>query len=104
MIQWLREQFTPEQRRIIGAEAQQLLDNKHFQDAFKSVDDYLNEKSLSIDTNKKDGREAAAHIVTAKQLLQAVQREVIRKVEDGEVARVEIEEIERNRRPLRFMR
>lgn len=101
MIQWLKDQFTPEQRRIIGAEAQQLLDNKHFQEAFEAVESYLVENAKTCDPDNKD---KSQRIVISMQLLEAVKREIVRKVEDGEVAKVEIEELERRNRPLRFVR
>ena len=43
-----------EQRRIIRAEARQLLDNKHFQEAFDAVELYLRNAALSCDVDNRD--------------------------------------------------
>ncbi len=101
MLDYLRELLTPEKRRIIGAEAQQALDNRHWKEAFVSVNQYLDEVALSCDP---DNKEKAQRIVLSKQLLASIQRELIRKIEDGEVARTEIEAIEAARRPRSFSR
>lgn len=90
-----------DQRIIIGNEARQLLENKHFVDAFESVDYYLNQVALSCDPDNKD---KASRIVISKQLLAAIKREIERKVEDGEMANIEISELERKKGLLRFMR
>lgn len=93
--------MTPEQRRIYGAEAKQLLDNKHFKDAFTAVDDYLNAQALAC---SPDDATKAQRIVISKQLLQAVKREIVRKIEDGEVAEVQMQEIEQRRGLRKFLR
>ena len=92
--------MTPEARRIRAADAQHLLDNKLFKEAFSSVEQYLIDKAHSTDTND---RERTANVVNCMQLLQAVKREIIRVVEDGEVAKIEIEQTEK-RKLLRFIR
>lgn len=101
MIQWLRDAFSPEQRRVIGAEAQQLLDNKHLIDAFESVDHYINERALACDPTKP---EQAVNVINCKQLLAAVRREIERKIADGDMARIEIEQLEQSRIPRMFRR
>jgi hypothetical protein len=93
--------MTPEQRKIHGAEAKQLLDNKHFKEAFEAVDDYLNAAALAC---SPDDAAKAQRIVISKQLLQAVKREIVRKIEDGEVAEVQISEIEQRRGLRKFLR
>lgn len=90
-----------EQRRIVGNEARQLLENKHFKDAFTAVAEYLDQNALAFDPDNKD---KAARIIISKQLLAAIKREIERKVEDGEIANVELSEIERKRSILRFYR
>jgi hypothetical protein len=97
----LRQLFSPEQRRIIGAEAQQLLENTHFRGAWEAVDEALNEAALSCDP---DDKEKAQRIILSKQLLAAVRREIERKVADGEFAKAELEEIDLRSRPRRFTR
>jgi tellurite resistance protein len=101
MIQQLRNFLTPERRRIIGAEAQQALDNKHWKEAFVAVNEYLDQVALSCDPDNKD---KAQRIVLSKQLLATIKQELIRKIEDGEVAKVEIEQIEARNRPRLFTR
>jgi hypothetical protein len=97
----MSEEQTPEQRRIVANEARQLLENKHFQDAFAAVDAYLETQAIACDPDNKD---KAARIIISKQLLQAVRREVIRKMEDGYMAEVQIAEIERKRGLFQFRR
>jgi tellurite resistance protein len=101
VIQSIRDYFSPQQRRIVGAEAQQLLDNKHFREALEAVDAYLAETARQCDP---DNKEKAQRVVISMQLLEAIKREILRKVEDGEMARIEIHELERRKRPLRFER
>lgn len=90
-----------EQRAIIGNEARQLLENKHLRDAFSAVNERLDEMAMACDPDNKD---KAARIVISKQLLAAIKREIERKIEDGEMAQVELSEIERKRWNLKFYR
>lgn len=101
MMDRLRQMFTPEQRRIIGAEAQQSMNDKHWNAALSAVEGYLVEQAKSCDP---DNKEKSQRIVISMQLLDAIKRELIRKIEDGEFARVEIEELSRRNRALRFVR
>lgn len=98
-IQWLRNSMSPEQRHVIGAEAKQALENKHWNEALDAVQDYLVEGAKACDP---DNKEKAARIVISMQLLEAIKRELIRKIEDGDMAAVEIEQIERARGRTRF--
>jgi hypothetical protein len=88
----LRQMFTPEQRRIIGNEARQLLENVHFREAFEAVESHLVDQAKSCDPDNKD---KAQRVVIAMQIMEGIKREIIRKVEDGHVAEVEIAELER---------
>lgn len=101
MLQTIRNFLTPEQRRIIGVEAQQALDNRHLKEAFEGVADYLEEQAQDCDP---DNKERAQRIVLSKQLLGSIKRELIRKIEDGEMAKIEIAELEKRRKPLQFYR
>lgn len=92
MMQSLRQFFSPEQRRVIGQEAKQLLENKHFREAFDAVEAYLIDQAKACDPDNKDKTQ---RVVIAMQLHEAVKREIIRKVEDGEMAAIEMREIER---------
>lgn len=101
MIQYLRDVFSPQQRRVIGAEAKQLLENKHFREAFSAVETRVIESAKSCDPNKPDH---AQNIVITLQLLEAVKREIVRKIEDGEMAKIELDEIEKKTRKSVFLR
>lgn len=95
------ESPTYEQQRIISNEARQLLENKHFRDAFAAVDGYLEAQALSCDP---DQPEKARRIVIAKQLLTGIRREIVRKMEDGIMAETMLAEIEQKRRARRIVR
>lgn len=95
MLEMIKGYLTPERRRIIGAEAAQALRDKHWNEAFEAVDDYLDKVALSCDP---DNKEKAQRIVISKQLLQSVRQALIRKIEDGEAARIEIERLEPRKR------
>jgi hypothetical protein len=101
MIQALRDFFSPEQRRIVGAEAKQALENRHWKEAFEAVDGYLVGQAKACDPDNKDKTQ---RVIIAIQLMEALKRELIRKVEDGEMAKIEMQELERKNRPLRFIR
>lgn len=79
-------------RRIEGNDASGLLNNPLFKQAFTAVGDYLEQAALSCDP---DNKEKAARIVISKQLLAAVRREIVRVIEDGKVAEVQLAELER---------
>jgi hypothetical protein len=101
MIDRIRQMFTPEQRSIIGAEAQQLLDNRHFKEAFEAMDAYLVDQAKGCNP---DNKEQAQRVVIALQMLEGIKREIVRKVQDGEVAKIEMQEMERRRAPTKFLR
>lgn len=101
MLSRLRELLNPHERRSIGIEARQLLENSHFREAWDAVDGYLNEVALSCDPDNKD---KAQRVILSKQLLAAVKREFVRKVEDGDMASIQIAELEGRKTPLRFVR
>lgn len=86
--------MTPEQRKIKGREAKQLLENPLLKEAFAAVDRYIDDQAFSC---SPDDAVRAQRIIVSKQLLQAVKREIIRKIEDGEVAEIQIAEIEKQR-------
>jgi hypothetical protein len=95
------EEIEPGRRVVIANEARQILENVHFQQAFAAVDDLLEAQALACDPDNKD---RAARIVIGKQLLQAIRREIIRKMDDGYMAEVQIAGIERKRGLLKFKR
>lgn len=101
MLQRLIEMLSPQERAVIGEEARQLLENKHYRAAWSALDDYITAQEESCDP---DNAEKARRLIVTRQLLRALHREFDRKVQDGEVAKVEMDEVERARRPIRFMR
>jgi hypothetical protein len=100
MLQSIRQFLSPENRRVIGEEAKQLLQNKHFREAFESVEAHLIDAAKSCDP---DNKEKTQRVVIALQLLDGVKREIVRKVEDGEMAHFELAELER-KKSFRFVR
>jgi hypothetical protein len=86
-----------EQRSIVSAQAKQSLEDPHWRDAFRDVESYIVDKLKGCDTGSKEGQERAANAVNCLQMLEALKRELYRKVEDGEMARVEIRELEKRR-------
>ncbi len=92
---------TLETRRIRGREAKQLMDNPLLKDAFAAVAAYIDEQAL---TCKLEDKDRAQMIVASKRLLESIKREIIRKIEDGQIADVQISEIEEKRRLRLFRR
>lgn len=86
--------FSPEQRRTIGIEAKQLLDNKHLKEAFSAVEAHLVDQAKHCDP---DNKEKAQRVVIAMQIMEGLKREIVRKIEDGEMAQVEIAELEQRK-------
>ena len=95
MLELIKGYLSPERRRIIGAEAAQSLRDPHWNAAFKEVDEYLDKVALACDP---DNKEKAQRIVISKQLLQSIRQALVRKSEDGEAAKIEIEKLEPRRR------
>jgi hypothetical protein len=102
IMQWLRgRQESPQSRKFLADDARQLLENPLFQYAFSSVGEHLEGVALSCNPDDKD---KAARIITSKQLLAALKREVEALVEDGDMAEIELAELEARKKPLRFSR
>jgi hypothetical protein len=87
---------SPESRRIRAEDAKQFMSNPLFRAMFAGVGEALEAKALACDLNAKDGPELAARIVTAKQILQGMRREIERLAEDGDFAAFEIAQIKKN--------
>jgi hypothetical protein len=92
---------TPEDRRIRGNDARHLLDNALLKEAFAAVGEYIDSQALSC---QPDDAARAQRIVISKQLLAAIKREIVRVIEDGDVAEVQIDLIEKARGLRRFVR
>jgi hypothetical protein len=92
---------TPEHRKFRGSDARQLLDNELFKEAFAAIDSYLNNAAIACNP---DDAEKARRIVISMQLLKAVKREITRVVEDGKIADIQINELEKRKRFPFFQR
>lgn len=92
--------MTPEAARFRAEDAKQLLDNPLLIEAFVKVGEYLEAQALSCEP---DNPTRAHRIVTSKQLLAAVRREMQRVIEEGELAQIRIAEVEKNKK-FKFMR
>lgn len=88
--------MTPEERKFRATDAKQLLDNKLFNEAFEAVSGHLDMAALTCDP---DNQAKAQRIIISQQLLAAVKREITRIIQDGNVAEIQIAEIE-NRKSL----
>ena len=86
--------MTPEDRRIKATAARQMLENPLFIQAFDAVANYLNAQTMTCDS---DNAQKALRIVISQQLLAAVKREVTRVVQDGQVAEIQMDELEKKR-------
>lgn len=92
---------TAEDRAIRAAEAEQLLQNRHFKDAFASVAETLEQQALACDPDNKD---MAQRIIIAKKLLGGLRQAIERTVVDGEFARHEIAGIEQRSKISRMFK
>lgn len=89
--------MTPHDRQIRATGARQLLENPLFTEAWGAVQDYLNAQALACSS---DDAQKAQRIVISMQLLAAMKREIARIVQDGNIAQVELAEIEKKRSML----
>jgi hypothetical protein len=90
---------TPEDRAIRAAEAAQLLDNRHFKEAFAAVAETLEQQALACDPDDKN---MAQRIIIAKKLLGGLRQAIERTVVDGEFARHEIAGIQKRSKIARM--
>lgn len=93
--------MSPDERRIRGNDARNLLDNNLLKEAFAAVGRYVEDQALSC---APDDATRAQRIVISKQLLAAIKREMTRVVEDGDVAGVQIAELEKQSALRRVLR
>jgi hypothetical protein len=87
-------------RKFRASDAKALLDNKLFKDAFQKLGDNLEAQALACDPDNKD---KAARIIIAKQLLKGIKREIERVIDDGDVADIQLSELERKKQ-WKFLR
>jgi hypothetical protein len=83
-----------EQIQFRAEDAKQLLANPMLKDAFTAVEGYLEAKALTCEPDNKD---MAQRVILSKQLLAAIKREITRHIENGQVAEIQIAELERKR-------
>lgn len=86
--------MTPEEATFRAEDARQLLDNKMLQEAFSAVADYIDQQALSCEP---DNKERAQRIVLSKQLLAGIKREIYRHVEYGQVANIQLAQLEKKK-------
>lgn len=87
-------------RKFRAQDAKQLLENPMLVGAFKSLEDAISSSALSCDPDNKD---KAQRIVIGLQILAGIKREITRIIEDGNIADVQLNEIEQKRQNI-FMR
>lgn len=88
------KQPTPESIKNRGVEAEQLLRNPLLKEALEEVGNYVERLALSCDPSDS---ERARRIIVSKQLIVAIEREIRKFIQDGEIARIQIAELERKR-------
>lgn len=90
-----------EQSVIDGGKARDLLENPLVKNAFSRVSEYLEKQALACNP---DDAAMTQRVVVSKQIFQAIKREIERVIEDGEIARIRIEEIEAKKGIRKFIR
>lgn len=90
-----------EQDQFRAEDAKQLLENKMLKEAFDAVSGFIDSKALSCDP---DNKEMAQRVVISKQLLAGIRREIYRHIEEGQIAAVRLDELERKRKFSLFRR
>jgi hypothetical protein len=96
-----RNDQSPDQVRISANEARQVLESRHFINAWDAVNLGIEQVALHCEP---DGTDKAQRIIISKQLLHALKREFERKLSDGYMAEVILNEIERSKKLPQFRR
>ena len=86
--------MTEEDRIFRATDAKQLLENKLFVEAFDAVANHLHMSALSCEPDNKD---KAQRIIISQQLLASIKREITRIVQDGNIAQIQLNELEKKR-------
>ena len=86
--------MTEEDRIFRATDAKQLLENKLFVEAFDAVANHLHMAALSCEP---DNATKAQRIIISQQLLASIKREITRIVQDGNIAQVQLNELEKKR-------
>lgn len=92
--------MTPEARKFRAQDAKQLLEHPMLKEAFQAIENTLISAALACEPDNKD---KAQRIVISQQLLSGIKREITRVIQDGEIAKVQLSEIEAKRQNV-FMR
>lgn len=83
--------------RLTGEDARQVLDSPAYKAAFVRMSEVLEGKALACDP---DNKEQAQRVVMAKQILAGIHRELNKLVEFGQVADIQLNEIEKRRKSV----
>lgn len=81
----------------LAQEALHVLDSRAYKQAFQRLDEHLEAKALSCDPDNKD---QAQRVVLAKQILSGIKRELDRMITDGQVAEIQLNELEKRRKSV----
>lgn len=83
-----------EQEKIRGRDAKALLENPLLQEAFEAVNSHLESRILGCDV---DNTGQTQRVVLAKQILKGIRREIERIIENGQVAEIQLSELDAKR-------
>jgi len=97
----MTEPISMEARAFRAQDAKQLLDNPLLQEAFASVEKHLQTAAITCDS---DDAQKALRIIISQQLLAAIKRELTRVVQDGEIAKFQMHELEKKKKFAIFQR
>lgn len=93
----MNEKHTIEARKFRAQDAKQLLENPLLVEAFQAVENALLLASTSCEPDNKD---KAQRIIISHQLLAGIKREITRIIQDGDIANVQLSEIEQKRQNM----
>ena len=85
-------------KQFRAEDARQLLNNDAWKMMWQAMNEYLESKSLACDTAKDP--QTAADIIRCKQLLSGLERELHRIIQDGQIAELQLDEMEKKKTPL----
>ena len=93
--------MTPEKRVIQSNDARALLNNGIFKSALARMDEHLEAQAITCDP---DNKEKAQRVIIAKQLMKGIIREIESLISDGEIAKVQLSELEQKKKFAVFRR
>ena len=74
----------------IAQEGKRIIDSEPFKKAMSRLDDHLDMQLFSCDP---DNKEKAQRVVLAKQIFKGIHREFERLLQEGEVAKIQLDEL-----------